>query len=60
MTNVLPFKKKQKKVAKRSVMCENNHHKWVIEKQSPFDVRTGKLITVERCKRCQKRRTRAI
>ena len=40
------------------MLCENNHHKWVIEKQSQFDVKAGKLVTVERCVRCDKRRTR--
>jgi len=60
MTNIVPFKKRTKKVAKRSTLCENNHHKWVIETESKFDVKAGKLVTVERCARCDKRRTRAI
>jgi len=37
---------------KRSSLCENGHHGWVIEKDSVFDVKAGKLVTVKRCKRC--------
>jgi len=46
------------KKPKRSSLCVNNHHKWVVEKQSPFDVKSGKLVTTERCSRCGKQRIR--
>lgn len=39
-------------------MCKNNHHKWDIVKDQQFDVKSGKLVTVERCKRCGTTRNR--
>jgi len=60
MSNILPFKPRPKRTPKKSTLCENNHHKWVIEKQSQFDTKKGKLVTLERCERCDKRRTRSI
>ncbi len=56
MSNILPFKKK--KPDKGNIMCTNNHHKWVIVKAQQFDVKAGKLVTVERCSRCKKTRNR--
>jgi len=52
MSNVLPFKKK--KPDGGNIMCKNNHHKWTIVKEQQFDVKSGKLMTVERCSRCKK------
>jgi co-chaperonin GroES (HSP10) len=56
MSNILPFKKK--KPDKGNIMCVNNHHKWAIVKEQQFDVKLGKLVTVERCSRCKKTRNR--
>ena len=56
MTNVLPFKKKQPK--RGNILCKNNHHKCEIVKEQQFDVKSGKLVTVERCKRCEMTRNR--
>lgn len=39
-------------------MCKNNHHKWEVVKDQQFDVKSGKLVTVERCSRCKKKRNR--
>lgn len=58
MSNVLPFKKRAKKLPKRSTLCENGHHKWVVDTKSRFDTKSGKLVTLERCQRCDKRRVR--
>jgi len=60
MTNILPFKRlnKKKKNAKGNIMCKNNHHKWQIQKEQQFDVKSGKLVTVEKCSRCEKVRNR--
>lgn len=43
---------------KRSSLCSNGHHGWVVEKQTRFDIKAGKLVTVERCRRCGKTRHR--
>jgi len=56
MSNILPFKKK--KTSGGNIMCKNNHHKWKVVKDQQFDVKSGKLVTVERCSRCKKTRNR--
>jgi hypothetical protein len=56
MTNILPFKKK--KPTGGNIMCKNNHHKWAIDKKQQFDVKSGKLVTVDKCTRCGKTRNR--
>ncbi len=43
-------KARQKKA--RSSLCKNGHHSWVVEKNSQFDVKQGKLVTLYKCKRC--------
>lgn len=55
MSNILPFKKKA--AARKSVLCLNNHHRWKVSKQNQFDVKQGKLVTIEKCTRCAKTRT---
>lgn len=75
MGEVVPFGKsaKQKKAKQAAstgkpagktedagnTLCRNGHHRWVIWKNLPFDVRQGKLITVYRCERCGKQRSSA-
>ncbi len=56
MSNILPFKKKKNEGG--NIMCKNNHHKWEVVKDQQFDVKSGKLVTVERCSRCKKKRNR--
>ena len=55
MGDVIPFARKPK--PKNSTLCLNNHHKWSVDKSQKFDVKQGKLLTVERCTRCGKIRT---
>lgn len=53
MADILPFKKPAlKERARQRTLCSRGFHKWEIERQNPFDVRRGKLITVYRCTRC--------
>jgi len=59
VSNILPFKPRAKKKPKRSTLCENNHHKWEVEKQSQFDVKNGKLVTIEKCSKCGQKRIRS-
>lgn len=56
MSNILPFKKK--KPERGNIMCKNNHHKWEVIKAQQFDVKSGKLVTVDQCVRCGKKRNR--
>ncbi len=60
MAQILTFKKvpaSQKHKGKS--LCREGFHKWVVEKNSVFDVKQGKLVTVKRCKRCGKTLTSA-
>ena len=60
MSDILPFKKKSlKEKHKGNTLCRNGHHKWVVDKEKQFDVKQGKLVTLYRCARCGKTRTRA-
>ncbi len=43
---------------KRSSLCANGHHRWVVDKKPKFDVKQGKLVTIERCSRCGETRNR--
>ncbi|MDB6061444.1 MAG: hypothetical protein JWM78_1547 [Verrucomicrobiaceae bacterium] len=53
MADILPFQRKPKTPAtKRSALCANGHHRWVVWQSKPFDVKRGKLVTVYRCERC--------
>ncbi|MDO6459187.1 hypothetical protein Q4485_00600 [Granulosicoccaceae sp. 1_MG-2023] len=57
MSKILEFKRPApKKPARQSALCRNNHHKWKVVKDNQFDTRQGKLVTVEQCERCGKRR----
>ncbi|MGD9841972.1 MAG: hypothetical protein AB7F79_00635 [Steroidobacteraceae bacterium] len=60
--NVIQLRKtKSVRTAKRAegkTLCGSGFHKWQIVKQSQFDVKQGKLLTTERCQRCDKQRTR--
>lgn len=39
-------------------LCTSGFHKWKLASEGRFDVKRGKLVTVERCERCGKLRTR--
>lgn len=61
MADILPFKKRSLKEKHRgNTLCRNGHHKWVIDKAQQFDVKQGRLVTVYRCARCDKSRTKVI
>ncbi len=44
---------------KRSTLCANGHHNWKIETKNQFDVKQGKLVTLQRCQKCGKIKTSA-
>jgi len=67
MSTILPFdpegqKKKKatrlKEKARQRTLCSNNHHKWKTVTESKFDVKEGRLVTVEQCDRCGLTRNR--
>jgi hypothetical protein len=50
VAQIIPFKRKA--APKRSSLCSNGHHRWVVWQRKPFDVKLGKLVTVYRCEKC--------
>ena len=60
MGEIIPFRKRSLKEKHRGkTLCRHGHHKWVVEKESQFDVKEGRLVTVYRCQRCDRRRVKA-
>lgn len=63
LNNVIQLRKaKSARTAKRAegkTLCDSGFHKWEIVTQAQFDVKQGKLVTTERCQRCNLQRTRA-
>ena len=52
MAVILPFKKPSlKEKHKGNTLYRNGHHKWIVNKESQFDVKQGKLVTVYECSR---------
>ena len=43
--------------AKGVTLCSAGFHKWKIDIDTRFDVRQGKLMTTQRCTRCNETRT---
>lgn len=56
--NVVKLKKVKQKRAEGKTLCDAGFHKWETSKNATFDVKQGKLVTQERCKRCGKERAR--
>lgn len=44
--------------AKGITLCKSGFHKWQPVKDQPFKVHNGKLLTAERCTRCNEERTK--
>lgn len=44
--------------AKGVTLCRSGFHKWETLTDQRFDVRQGKLITVQRCIRCEQARVK--
>jgi len=48
---------RQHKRAKGVTLCCSGFHKWKIDTGSRFEVKQGKLLTTQRCTRCNETRT---
>jgi hypothetical protein len=60
MGELLKFKKpKLSEKYKGRTLCHSGLHKWKVEKESRFDVKEGKLVTMLRCSRCGKTKVKA-
>lgn len=53
-----PSAKTKSAKGRGNTLCRNNHHKWETVKSSQFDVKQGRLVTIQRCARCGKQRNR--
>jgi hypothetical protein len=68
MSNILEFKKpsksqKQKQQTakqKGSTLCKEGHHRWQIVQEKKFETHSGKLMTVYRCSRCNKTKSKLL
>lgn len=53
MGDVVPFKKIKPSVKhKGKSLCKSGFHKWVVDTSPQFDLKQGKLVTAQTCKRC--------
>lgn len=60
MAEVIRFRKPAAaERAKGKTLCRRGFHKWVVEKDNPFDSRQGRLVTGYICSRCGIRKTMA-
>jgi len=58
-TDLNKFKKlRRQQLGRNTTLCKSGFHKWVFSEKKQFDVKQGKLISVERCERCQVTRTK--
>jgi len=61
MADIIPFRKKKLSEQHRGkTLCKNGFHKWEVVREQQFDVKSGKLVTVFKCRRCGKHRNMAI
>lgn len=61
MGDIIQFKKPSlKEKHKGKTLCKNGFHQWEISKEKQFDVKQGKLVTLYKCKRCGKIKTKAL
>jgi hypothetical protein len=52
-TNLKTFKKKKlKEKAKAKTLCRSGLHRWTFDEKKQFDVKSGKLVSIQRCLRC--------
>jgi hypothetical protein len=61
MGDVIKFRKPASRAkADGKTLCKNGFHRWQVVTARQFDVKQGKLVTLERCERCGKERTRLV
>ncbi|ACL71801.1 conserved hypothetical protein [Thioalkalivibrio sulfidiphilus HL-EbGr7] len=59
MGDVVRFKRpKASDKHKGKTLCRSNFHKWEVLTENRFDVKQGRLVTIERCARCGETRSR--
>lgn len=59
MGEVIKFRKPAlRTTADGKTLCKNGFHRWQVVTSREFDVKQGKLVTLQRCERCGKERTK--
>lgn len=59
MGDVIRFRRPTKRTRDNNrALCASGFHKWKALRERRFDVKKGKLVTVEQCERCGKSRNR--
>jgi len=59
MGDVIKFRRPTRRTRDNDrALCTSSFHKWKALPERRFDVKKGKLVTVERCERCGKIRNR--
>jgi hypothetical protein len=57
-TDLNKFRKTQRKARARNItLCRQGFHKWTFDEAKQFDVKLGKLVSIQRCERCGATRT---
>lgn len=56
MTNVINLKRVKQQRAEGKTLCSSGFHKWEVLSARRFDVKQGRLVSTERCKRCGEER----
>ena len=49
-------KDKRKRTAQGKTLCSRGFHKWTFDGKKQFDVKAGRLVSIEVCSRCGARR----
>ncbi len=51
--NLNRYRKQQRQgKARGATLCRSGFHKWEFDGRKQFDVKQGKLVSVQRCSRC--------
>jgi hypothetical protein len=62
MADILRFRSRQQLANERArgrTLCRSGFHRWEVATDTRFDVRRGRLVTLERCARCGEERVTA-
>jgi hypothetical protein len=59
MGEIIQFKpaSRRRKNGSGKTLCKSGFHKWTDDPRKQFDVKQGKLVSVQRCARCAATRT---
>ncbi|HEX2492943.1 MAG TPA: hypothetical protein VHK24_04145 [Steroidobacter sp.] len=57
---IINLRKAKRRRAEQKTLCASGFHKWETLSERRFDVKRGKLVTAERCKRCGTERVKAV